>query len=213
MLQNIYAWICILHINCFVTPNYFPFSISTRADQINGSYTTVGLPMTTWLQRESSRNYIEKAFHWPAQRDQIFMELPSTKRHSFNPSSSVPLEVKRSAGMVDRSKLLTECLATVQGNANWLQRPHRPKHLCKLDRNLRNLLLGSKLDFWFYDALSTTLFTPAFLKPFHVAVHEKEKRKTQLLVYWFSKTIQICNKFQHNYVYRHTGLTRYVYLT
>jgi len=104
--------------HCFVTPNYFPFSISTRIDQINGSYTTVGLPMTTWLQRERRRNCKEKAFHWPAQRDQIFMELPSTKRHSFNPSSSVPLEVKRSAGMVDRRKLLTEYLATVQGNAN-----------------------------------------------------------------------------------------------
>lgn len=181
MLQNIYAWIFILHINCFVKPNYFPFSVSTRIDQINGSYTTVGLPMTTWLQRERSRNYTQKAFHWPAQRDQIFMELPSTKRHSFNPSSSVPLEVKRSAGMVDRSKLLTECLATVQGNANWQQRPHRPKHLRKLDRNVRNLLLGSKLDFWFYDALSTTLFTLAFLKTFHVAVHENEKRKIQLL--------------------------------
>jgi hypothetical protein len=132
MLQNIYAWICILHINCFVTPNYFPFSISTRIDQINGSYTTVGLPMTTWLQRERSRNCTEKAFHWPAQRDQIFMELPSTKRQSFNPSSSVPLEVKRSAGMVDRRKLLTECLATVQGNANWLQRLHRPNTCANL---------------------------------------------------------------------------------
>jgi hypothetical protein len=114
-------------------------------------------------------------------RDQIFMELPSTKRHSFNPSSSVPLEVKRSVGMVDSSKLLTERLATVQGNANWLQRPHRPKHLCKHHRNLRNLLLVSKLDFWFYDAFSTTQFTLAFLKTFHVAVHENDKRKTKLL--------------------------------
>jgi hypothetical protein len=136
MLQNTYAWIFILHINCFVTPNYFTFSISTRIDQFYGCYITVGLPMTTWLQRERSRNYTEKAFHRPAQR------LSNIHGASF---TSVPLEVKRSAGMVDRSKLLMERLATVQGNANWLQRPHMPKHTCKCDRNLRNLLLGSKL--------------------------------------------------------------------
>jgi len=185
--NRIYAWILILHINCFVTPNYFPFSISTRIYQINGSYTTVGLPMTTWLQRERSRNYIEKAFHWPAQRDQIFMELPSTKRHSFNPSSSVPLEVKRSVGMVDRSKLLTERLATVQGNANWLQRPHRPKHFCKHHRNLRNLLLVSKLDFWFYDAFSTVYTCVSQNLPCGGTRKRETKDKTVGLMIFFVK--------------------------
>lgn len=181
MLQNIYSWIIILHINCFVTTNYFIFVTSTRRDQIDCRYTTVGLPMTTLLQKERSRNYTEKAFHRLAQRDQIFMELPSTKRHSFNPSSSVPLEVKRFAGMVDRSKLLTECLATVLGNANWLQRLHRPKHLCKLDRNPRNLRLGSKLRFLnLRRAVNYTGYTRVSHN-LHVAVYEYEKRKTQLL--------------------------------